>query len=191
MSVIIRSLLVLSLLMSFGQLAMADSDDAAVQSFRQAGESGVFFDNSYGYAIFPTIGKGGFGVGGAHGTGGVYAQGKKTGTSKMTQVTVGFQVGGQAFSQIIFFEDERAFKSFTSGNFEFSAQATAVAITAGVSAETNTGGGASSGVSGGRNDASTASLSGYRKGMAIFTIAKGGLMYEASLGGQKYSYKPL
>ncbi len=191
MSVIIRSLLVLSLLMSFGQLAMADSDDAAVQSFRQAGESGVFFDNSYGYAIFPTIGKGGFGVGGAHGTGGVYAQGKKTGTSKMTQVTVGFQVGGQAFSQIIFFEDERAFKSFTSGNFEFSAQATAVAITAGVSAEANTGGGASSGVSGGRNDASTASLSGYRKGMAIFTIAKGGLMYEASLGGQKYSYKPL
>ena len=89
------------------------------------------------------------GIGGAHGSGGVYAGGKKTGTSKMTQVTFGLQLGGQAFSQVIFFEDERAFKSFTSGNFEFSAQASAVAITAGVSAEANTGGGASSGMSGG------------------------------------------
>ena len=187
----IRALLLLSLLTVFGQAAWADSDADAVDSFRKAGESGAYFSNSYGYAVFPTIGKGGMGVGGAHGSGGVYANGKKTGTSKMTQVTFGFQLGGQAFSQIIFFEDERAFKSFTSGNFEFSAQASAVAITAGASAEANTGGGASSGVSGGRNDATTASHSGYRKGMAIFTIAKGGLMYEAALGGQKYSYTPL
>ena len=175
----------------FPSAVWAGDDAEAVESFRQAGESGVFFDNSYGYAIFPTIGKGGFGVGGAHGSGSVYARGKRIGNSKMTPLTVGFQLGGQAFSQIIFFEDARALESFTSGNFEFSAQATAVAITAGVSAEANTGGGASSGISGGRNDASTANLSGYRKGMAIFTIAKGGLMYEASLGGQKYSYKPL
>ena len=191
MSLIIRSLLVLSLVAVFGQFAWADDDAEAVESFRQAGESGDFFDESYGYAIFPTIGKAGFGIGGAHGSGSVYAQGTKLGNSKMTQLTVGFQVGGQAFSQIIFFEDERALKSFTSGNFEFSAQASAVAITAGISAEANTGGGASSGVSGGRNDASTTNHSGYRKGMAIFTIAKGGLMYEASLGGQKYSYTPL
>ena len=109
----------------------------------------------------------------------------------MTQVTIGFQLGGQVFSQIIFFEDERSFNSFTSGNFEFSAQASAVAITAGASAEANTGGGAFAGISGGRNDATTSNLSGYRKGMAIFTIAKGGLMYEAALGGQKYSYTPL
>ncbi|MFT6051319.1 MAG: lipid-binding SYLF domain-containing protein [Halioglobus sp.] len=191
MSLILRSILVLSLVAFFGQLSWADSDAETIESFRQAGESGDFFDSSYGYAVFPTIGKGGFGIGGAHGSGSVYAQGKKVGTSKMTQLTLGFQLGGQAFSQVIFFEDERALKSFTSGNFEFSAQATAVALTAGVSAEANTGGGASSGVSGGRNDASTANHTGYRKGMAIFTIAKGGLMYEASLGGQKYSYKPL
>jgi len=191
MSATIRNLLVLSLVALFGQFAWADSDAEAVESFRQAGESGTFFDKSYGYAIFPTIGKAGFGIGGAHGSGSVYAQGKKIGTSKMTQLTVGFQLGGQAFSQVIFFEDERALKSFTSGNFEFSAQASAVAITAGVSAEANTGGGASSGVSGGRNDATTTNHSGYRKGMAIFTIAKGGLMYEASLGGQKYSYTAL
>ncbi len=191
MSEAIKALLFVSLVTVFGQMAWADSDSDSVASFRKAGESGAYFNNSYGYAIFPTIGKAGIGIGGAHGSGGVYAQGKKTGTSKMTQLTVGFQLGGQAFSQIIFFEDERAFKSFTSGNFEFSAQASAVAITAGVSAEANTGGGTSSGVSGGRNDATTTSLSGYRKGMAIFTIAKGGLMFEAALGGQKYSYSPL
>ena len=186
----LRALFVLSLVTLFGQSVWADSDGEAVTSFRNAGESGAFFAKSYGYAIFPTIGKGGIGIGGAHGTGGVYAQGAKTGMSKMTQVTVGFQLGGQAFSQIIFFEDEVAFKSFTSGNFEFSAQATAVAITAGVSAEANTGGGTATGASGGRNDATTGH-GGYRKGMAIFTIAKGGLMWEATLGGQKYSYSPL
>ena len=185
-----RALLVVSLLSLFGHSAWADSDAEAVESFRRAGESATFFDKSYGYAVFPTIGKGGIGIGGAHGSGGVYAQGTKTGTSKMTQITIGFQLGGQAFSQIIFFEDKHAFDSFTSGNFEFSAQASAVAITAGVSAEANTGGGTSTGISGGRNDAST-THGGYRKGMAIFTIAKGGLMYEATLGGQKYSYKPL
>ena len=191
MSTTLRALLVLSLLTFFGQAAWAASDSDAVDSFRKAGESGAFFNNSYGYAIFPTIGKGGLGIGGAHGSGSVYAGGKKVGTSKMTQVTIGFQWGGQAFSQIIFFEDERAFKSFTSGNFEFSAQASAVAITAGVSAEANTGGGTSGSASGGSKNATTTSRSGYRKGMAIFTIAKGGLMYEAAIGGQKYSYKPL
>jgi lipid-binding SYLF domain-containing protein len=108
----------------------------------------------------------------------------------MTQLTVGLQLGGQAYSQIIFFENASALENFTSGNFEFGAQATAVAITAGVSAEASTGGGVAAGASGGKNDASTKSA-GFRKGMAIFTVAKGGLMYEATLGGQKYSYKPL
>jgi hypothetical protein len=191
MSVTLKALLILALSGLFGQLAWADSDAEAVASFRAAGASGTFFNTSYGYAVFPTIGKGGIGIGGAHGTGGVYSQGVQKGTSSMTQITVGFQLGGQAFSQIIFFEDERAFQSFTSGNFEFSAQASAVAITAGASAEANTGGGTSTGYSGGRNDATTNNHSGYRKGMAIFTIAKGGLMYEAALGGQKYSYTPL
>ena len=169
--------------------AWADEYTDAITSFKDAGESGAYFANAYGYAVFPTIGKGGIGIGGAHGTGKVYAQGKAIGESKMNQLTVGLQLGGQAFSQIIFFENENALKDFTSGNFEFGAQATAVAITAGASASANTGGGTSTGVSGGKNNATTASL-GYRKGMAIFTVAKGGLMYEATLGGQKYSYKP-
>ncbi|WP_116364611.1 YSC84-related protein [Parahaliea mediterranea] len=185
-----KSLAVL-LAVTFGAAgAQADSYSEAMESFKRAGESGEFFKSAYGYALFPTIGKGGIGIGGAHGKGKVYVHGNPVGESTMTQVTVGFQLGGQAYSQIIFFEDQRAFEEFTSGNFEFSAQATAVAITAGVSAEANTGGGAAAGASGGSNNAKT-SHGGYRKGMAIFTIAKGGLMYEAALGGQKFTYKPL
>jgi lipid-binding SYLF domain-containing protein len=176
-------------LVAQGALAQ-EAYDKAVNAFRQAGESGAYFNSAYGYAVFPTIGKGGIGIGGAHGKGQVYAAGQHVGNATMTQITVGFQLGGQAFSQIIFFEDQRAFREFTSGNFEFSAQATAVVLTAGVSAEANTGGGVGSGISGGQNNASTAH-GGYRKGMAIFTIAKGGLMYEAALGGQKFSYTPL
>ncbi len=170
--------------------AMASSYAAAIDSFANAGQSAEFFKTAYGYAVFPTIGKGGIGIGGAYGEGRVFVGGKHVGNSSMTQLTLGLQLGGQAYSQIIFFQDANAFNSFTSGNFEFSAQATAVAITAGVSAEANTGGGMAAGASGGRNDATTAHA-GYRKGMAVFTIAKGGLMYEVSLGGQKFSYTPL
>jgi lipid-binding SYLF domain-containing protein len=159
----------------------------AKQIFLNADASAVFFNNSYGYALFPTIGKGGVGLGGAHGSGRVYVGGSYVGDTKMTQVTIGFQLGGQAFSQIIFFQDERAFNEFTGGNFEFGAQATAVAITAGASASASTTGN-TAGASGGKNDAAVAG--GYNKGYAIFTIAKGGLMYEASIGGQKFSYKP-
>ena len=168
----------------------ADEYSDTINSFRNAGASGTFFDSAYGYAVFPTIGKAGFIVGGAFGKGRVFAAGQYVGDATMTQVTAGWQLGGQAFSQIIFFQNQTAYEEFTSGNFEFSAQATAVAITAGASAEANTGGGASAGASGGKNDASTTSA-GYRKGMAIFTVAKGGLMYEASLGGQKFSYEAL
>ncbi len=167
----------------------ADEYSDARKSFQNASESNKFFSSAYGYALFPAIGKGGIGVGGAHGRGRVYAGGDYIGDASMTQLTVGLQLGGQVFSQVIFFENKDALEAFTSGNFEFSAQATAVAITAGASAEANTGGGVAAGTSGGRNDAANAH-SGYRKGMAIFTIARGGLMYEASLGGQKFSYTP-
>jgi lipid-binding SYLF domain-containing protein len=183
-----RSLVLAVLLLS--PAAWADKYSDAIASFRAAEETAPFFDSAYGYVVFPTIGKGGIGIGGAHGSGRVYAQGEYVGDTKVTQLTVGLQLGGQAYSQMIFLEDRRAFESFTSGNFEFSAQATAVALTAGVSAEANTGGGTTAGASGGRNDA-TVTHGGYRKGMAIFTIARGGLMYEASLGGQKFSYTPL
>jgi len=167
----------------------ADKYEEAVVIFKGAGESAHYFDHSYGYALFPTIGKAGIGVGGAHGKGRVYVGGEHTGDTAMTQLTLGFQLGGQAYSQIVFFEDERAFNEFASGNFEFGAQATAVAITAGVSAAASTAGGAQAGASGGKHDAATAGK--YYKGMAVFTVAKGGLMYEASIGGQKFSYTPL
>jgi lipid-binding SYLF domain-containing protein len=141
--------------------------------FRNAGESGTFFGKSCGYAVFPTIGKGGIGIGGAYGKGRVYAQGKHVGNTSMTQVTVGFQPGGQACSQIIFFEDERAYKEFTSGYFEFGAQASAVAISAGTSAETASAG-TSASVSGGRHAAQTTTAgTGYQKGMAVFSVAGG------------------
>jgi lipid-binding SYLF domain-containing protein len=166
--------------------AWADDYADTIKVFRNAGESGDFFNKSYGYAVFPTIGKGGIGIGGAYGKGRVYTGGKHVGDTSMTQVTVGFQLGGEAYSQIIFFEDKRAFDEFTSGNFEFSATASAVAITAGASAAATTTG-SSAGASGGKNDATTKSA-GYYKGMAVFTVAKGGLMYEASIGGQKFSY---
>jgi len=167
--------------------ALADDYSDTIKVFRNAGQSGRFFGSSYGYAVFPTIGKGGFVVGGAHGSGRVYARGAHVGDTSMTQVTVGFQLGGQAYSEIIFFEDQRAFDAFTSGNFEFGAQATAVAITAGASAQASTGG-TGAGASGTQNHARTAG--GYQNGMAVFTVAKGGLMYEASIGGQKFGYTP-
>jgi lipid-binding SYLF domain-containing protein len=167
--------------------AWADEYTDTIKIFRNAGESGSFFNNSYGYAVFPTIGKGGIGIGGAYGKGRVYTGGHHVGDTSMTQLTVGFQLGGEAYSQIIFFEDKRAFDEFTGGNFEFSATASAVAITAGASAAATTTGN-SAGASGGKNDATTAGK--YYKGMAVFTVAKGGLMYEASIGGQKFSYTP-
>ncbi|MFL3653430.1 MAG: hypothetical protein ACJ04P_00020 [Halioglobus sp.] len=169
----------------------ADEYSDAIKTFENAGESATFFGKSVGYAVFPTIGKGGIGIGGAFGEGKVYRGGEVIGTADMTQLTIGLQLGGQAFSQIIFFENENALINFISGNFEFSADASAVAITAGASVTANTGGGASAGISGGKNDAEANSLGGFRKGMAIFTIAKGGLMYQATLGGQKYSYTAL
>ena len=171
-----------------GQFARADEYDDAKKVFEAAGESAGFFNNSYGYALFPSIGKGGIGIGGAHGKGKVYAGGAVVGKSAMTQLSIGLQLGGQVYSQIIFFQDKRAFDDFTSGNFEFSAEASAVAITAAASAQSSTAGGTSAGASGGKNDASTVSA-GYKKGMAVFTVAKGGLMYEAALAGQKYSYE--
>ncbi len=191
MQQLLRFAFLFSLLAFTGQTALAQENySKTINAFRQADGTQPFFDAAYGYAVFPTIGKGGLGIGGAHGRGQVYIGGGHVGNTTMTQVTLGFQMGGQAFSQIVFFEDQRAFREFSTGNFEFSAQATAVALTAGVSAEANTGGGLAAGASGGQNDATT-THGGFRKGMAIFTIAKGGLMYEAALGGQKFSYTPL
>ncbi len=127
----------------------------------------IFFKKAYGYAVFPTVGKAGLGIGGAYGEGEVYRQGRFIGTSSLSQLTVGFQLGGQAYTEIIFFKDKHALDDFISGNFEFNAQVSAVAVTAGASADAD-----------------------YDNGVAIFTLPKGGLMYEASVGGQKFTFDP-
>jgi lipid-binding SYLF domain-containing protein len=168
-------------------VAHAGSYSDTIAVFKNAGASGTFFSRSYAYAVFPTVGSGALGVGGAFGRGRVYVHGLYTGDATIGQVSVGFQAGGKAYSQIVFFEDKRALDEFESGNFEFGADASVVAITAGANAGAATNG-ASSGVSAGQNDATTRGI--YQKGMAVFTVAKGGLMYSASIAGQKFSYTP-
>ena len=125
-----------------------------------------FFDTSYGYVVFPNVGKGGLGIGGAHGNGLVYKGGTVVGKAELKEITVGLQAGGQSFVEVIFFKDKTAFDDFTRGNFEFGAQVSAVALTAGASADLA-----------------------YNGGVAVMTMAKGGLMYEASVGGQKFEYE--
>ena len=151
------------------RLAAQQDVTKAIAEFKKA-DSGIakVFETAHGYAIFPSVGKGAIGIGGAHGNGYVYEQGRLIGHTTLTQVTVGFQFGGQAYREVIFFKDKTALDDFTRGNFEFSAQATAVAIKDGASADLA-----------------------YNGGVAIVTMAKGGLMYEASVGGQKFSYKPV
>ena len=164
----------------------ADDYTDGVALFRNSAQSASFFNNSYGYAIFPNVGKGGLIVGGGRGTGRVFVHDVYVGDSTMTQLSVGLQAGGQAYAQIIFFEDQRAFNEFTSGNFEFGADASAVAITAAAGAGTNTTGGATASASSGQKDARTVGK--YYKGFAVFTIVKAGAMVEAAVAGQKFTY---
>jgi len=161
-----------------------------IETFRNAGASGTFFDKAYGYAVFPTVGKGGLGVGGARGKGQVYVGGQHVGNVTLTQLSIGLQAGGQAFSEIIFFENKQAFDQFSTGEFAFGAGVSAVAITASASAGAGTSGGAAAGASATKNAATTAGHQ-YYKGMAVFTVAKGGLMYEAAVGGQKFKYEAI
>lgn len=174
-------------LASIAGSAFADDYSDTVAVFKQAGASAGFFKSSYGYAVFPTIGKGGFVVGGARGKGRVYAHGRHVGDTTMTQVSVGFQLGGQAYSEVIFFQTRLDLARFQSGKFALGAQASAVAITAGASASTSTAG-TSASMSGTQKSAMTVGR--YQDGIAVFTLAKGGLMYEAAVAGQKFSYEP-
>lgn len=168
--------------------ATTDTDYTnTINAFKRSPQSAAFFEHAYGYAIFPTIGKVGFVLGGAYGQGRVYEQGRYTGMVEVYQGTVGFQFGGQAYSQIIFFQDQRSYDEFTSGNFEFGAQASAVLITAGVSGEASTKGTSATANAG---DNYVAAEGQYYKGMAVFNLAKAGLMYEAALSGAKYNFKP-
>ncbi len=181
-----RSWLVLAVFGSFFGVAHADSYSRTIALFRHAHESASFFHRSYGYAVFPTIGKGGIGIGGAFGKGRVYARGRLIGDVSMSQLSVGLQLGGQSYSQMIFFENKGALDEFTSGHFEFGADVGAIAITAAASARAGTSG-ASAGASAGKKNAATAGD--FYHGMVVFTIAKGGLMYQAAVSGQKFSFK--
>jgi lipid-binding SYLF domain-containing protein len=125
-----------------------------------------FFNGAAGYAVFPKVGKGGIGIGGAHGKGLVIVNDQAVGKTSLSQVTVGFQLGGQVYSQFVFFKDDTALGNFQRGNFELGAQASAVAVTAGASADAN-----------------------YDGGVAVFTHVSGGLMYEATVSGQKFKYE--
>ena len=152
---------------SFGTYAQKDVSDKSQEAIAEIKKTNdkitKYFNTAYGYAVFPAIGKGGLGVGGATGNGTIYKGGAVVGDCKMTQLSVGFQAGGQAYSEVIFFKDADAFNRFTGDKFEFAAQASAVDVTAGASFDVD-----------------------YRDGLLIFTHAKGGLMYEASVGGQKF-----
>jgi lipid-binding SYLF domain-containing protein len=181
------SFLLAAIVLSWAAVGNADEYTDTIGLFKNAGKSSAYFQHSYGYAVFPTIGKGGFVVGGAHGNGHVYKHGAYVGDTSVTQLSVGLQAGGQAYSQIVFFEDQRAFDEFTKGNFEFGADVNAVAITAAAGASAGTSG-ASAGASGGMKDAKTAGE--YYKGIAVFTIVKGGAMYQATVAGQKFSFTP-
>jgi lipid-binding SYLF domain-containing protein len=178
---------VLGLAAVMAGVARADSYEDTIQTFKRAGQSGTFFSRAYGYAVFPTVGGGGFIVGAAHGKGRVYVQGLLTGDSTMNLLSAGLQAGAKAYSELIFFEDKRALDDFESGHFAFGADASAVAITTAAEAGAGTNG-VSSEASGDSSNASTAG--GYHNGVAVFTVAKGGLMYAATLSGQHFTYTP-
>jgi lipid-binding SYLF domain-containing protein len=172
-TIITWMLLLVGLLWGAGRQAWAadvKDAEATVATFKRTDPSiERFFSSSAGYAVFPTVGKGGLGVGGAHGSGMLFDRsGKALGKTSLTQLTVGLQAGGQTYSEIIFFETPRALADFEGGHFALSAQVSAVALSAG--------------------KAKTAK---YEHGVAVFTATKTGLMYEASVGGQKFSYEPL
>ena len=164
--------------------ATAKECQATLNKFKVLGNVPELLAQSYGYAVLPTIGKGGIGIGGAGGTGCVYAGGTQTGTVSMGQITIGWQLGGQAYSQLILFKNSDVYNDFTRGQFEFGADATAVALTYGAQAGASTKGASASA-------GDTKGIAAWKRGMAVYTLIKGGLMYEASIGGQKFNYKPL
>lgn len=173
------SLLAAALLIGFSSAAMAFEPDIndpfhldvqrAIINIKKA-DPGIetFFEKAAGYAVYPSVGKGGVVIGGAYGKGLVIAHGEVDGKTTMSQATIGLQLGGQKYAQFIFFRDDVALGHFKRGNFEFSAQASAIAIRTGASADAN-----------------------YDGGVVVFTQGSGGLMFEGSVGGQRFTFEPL
>ncbi len=168
-------ILLLTLITLFGSTVWAqskkeqltkDAQEAKAEFIKTDPKMGGLFSKAYGYVILPNVGKGAIGVGGASGNGIAYERGKTVGTARMTQVSIGFQLGGQAYREVIFFEAKKDMDRFKENRVEFSAQVSAVAATAGASANAK-----------------------YVDGVMVFTMQKGGLMYEASVGGQKFKYE--
>lgn len=175
---VLLSLITFTLLLAFGTVSAFEPDTSdelqlsvakAILDIKNSDpDIQKFFDEAAGYAVFPKVGKGGIGIGGAHGKGLVIVGENAVGKTSLSQLTVGLQLGGQVYAEFIFFKDETALGHFQRGNFELGAQASAVAVTAGASADAN-----------------------YDKGVAVFTNVSGGLMYEAAVGGQKFKYEDL
>jgi len=139
--------------------------NGAMDEFRESAEVRRFLDDAYGYAVFPRVAKGAIGIGGARGSGLLYERGRLVGNAVLTQATIGFSLGGQSFQELIIFEDEAALRDFTEGNFEFEAGASAAAGSAGANESVN-----------------------YENGLVVFVMTNAGLMYDASIGGQKFSF---
>jgi lipid-binding SYLF domain-containing protein len=165
---------VLNITLLFGQSEskknkiIADCNTAKTEFIKEDPLMKAIFEKAYAYVIFPNVGKGGLGIGGAAGNGVVYEHNKRIGMAKLSQLSIGFQAGGQAYREVIFFESKKELERFKESRFEFSAQASAVAVTAGASANVK-----------------------YTDGVMVFSMQKGGLMYEASIGGQKFKFKSL
>ncbi len=170
------ALMITFLLVSSTVFSQANKNKRIIDDSKQAKSEFIksdklmsnLFNNAYAYVIFPNVGKGGLGVGGASGKGVVYQRGKLIGTATLTQITVGFQAGGQSYREVIFFENEKDLNRFKENNIELSAQASAVAVTEGAAGNAK-----------------------YVDGVMIFSQTKGGLMYEASIGGQTFKYRVL
>jgi lipid-binding SYLF domain-containing protein len=145
---------------------ISDSKKAEEEFIKADKTMAELFNRSYAYVIFPNVGKGGVGVGGAAGNGAVYQGGKLIGTAKLTQVSVGLQLGGQSYREVVFFENKEVLNRFKDNRIEFSAQVSAVAAASGASANAK-----------------------YVEGVMVFTMQKGGLMYEAAIGGQKFKFE--
>jgi lipid-binding SYLF domain-containing protein len=185
-TILISSLL---LILAGAGLAVGDEYSDAINVFKSSPEVQTFFKNCYAYALFPTVGKAAVVVGGAFGEGKVYRQGKVTGKAKLVHASFGLQLGGKAFSEIVFLQDKRAYDTFTGGEFEFDASMSATAVTAGVEAKAGTAGKTAGATAGPKTGAQAKTE--YRNGMAAFVQQKGGLMAGMSVGGQKFSFEPL